>query len=112
MIAENDPNNFRLLEEILIVLGFRVLQAFNSKSIIEVMKSNGVDMLISDMLEPGKQGLKATKKLKAINSDLIIVGHVESSQAGLYKEVGIDDFLALPFNGQDLSKLVEKYFYT
>jgi two-component system OmpR family response regulator len=110
LIAENDANNYRLLEEILVVLGFKVLQASNSKSIIEVMKSNGVDMLIIDMLIPGMQGLNTIKKLRAINSDVKIVGHVAPSQAGQYKDVGIDDFLAKPCNGKDLSALVEKYF--
>jgi CheY-like chemotaxis protein len=110
LIAENDANNYRLLEEILVVLGFKVLQASNSKSIIEMMKSNGVDMLIIDMLIPGMQGLNTIKKLRAINSDVKIVGHVATCQSGLYKDVGIDDFLAQPFNGKDLSALVEKYF--
>lgn len=112
LIAENDPNNFRLLEEIFQVLGFKVLQASNSKSIIEVMKSTGVDMLIIDKPAPGLEGLKTIKKIRTINSDVKIVGQVASSQAGLYKDVGIDDFLAQPFDGKDLSALVEKYFYT
>jgi CheY-like chemotaxis protein len=111
LIAESDENNYRLLEEILVVLGFKVLQASNSKSIIEVMKSNGVDMLIIDMLTPGMQGRNTIKKLRAINSNVKIVGHVAPSQAGFYKDVGIDDFLAQPCNGKDLSALVEKYFF-
>ena len=112
MIAENDPKNFRLLEEILMVLGFKVLQASGAENIMDMMKSNHIDMIISDKLKHGKQGVHTMKKLKAINSDLIIVGHVKNSKSGLYKDAGIDDFLAKPFNGKDLSTLVEKYFYT
>ena len=112
LIAENDPKNFRLLQEILIVLGFKVLQAPGTENIIDMMKSNHVDMLIIDKPTPGIQGLKKTKKIRAINRDVKIVGFVPSSQSDRYKDAGIDDFLSQPFNGKDLSVLVEKYFYT
>ena len=110
LIAETDFKYFCLLEEILSVLGCDVLYAGSSKSTVEMVKSNSIDMLLIDMTEINLNGLDTIKQIRKFNGEIIIVGQVGTRNSQLVKSAGGDDIITKPCDGQDLSKLIEKYF--
>ena len=110
LIAETDFKYFSLLEEILSVLGCNVLYGDSSNSTIEMVKSNSIDMLLIDMMAPEIEGLKTIKKIREFNEEIRIIGQVGTENSQLVKSAGADDIITKPCDGQDLSKLIEKYF--
>ena len=110
LIAETDFKYFCLLEEILSVLGCDVLYAGSSKSTVEIVKSNTIDMLLIDVTEPNLNGLGTIKKIREFNEEIKIIGQVGTKNSQLVQSAGGDDIITKPCDGQDLSKLIEKYF--
>ena len=110
LIAETDYKYFCLLEEILSVLGCDVLYAGSSKSTVEIVKSNTIDMLLIDVTEPNLNGLGTIKKIREFNEEIKIIGQVATKNSQLVQSAGGDDIITKPCDGQDLSKLIEKYF--
>ena len=64
-----------------------------------------------DMLAPAMDGLTTVKEIREFNRDIIVIGRVACSAAGLFKDVGIDDILPKPCSGKELSELIEKHFF-
>ena len=110
LIAETDFKYFCLLEEILSVLGCDVFYAGSSKSTVEMVESNSIDMLLIDIMAPEMDGLKTIKKIREFNEEIRIIGQVGTENSQLVKSAGADDIITKPCDGQDLSKLIEKYF--
>ena len=110
LIAETDFKYFSLLEEILSVLGCNVLYGDSRTSTIEMVKSNSIDMLLIDMMAPEIEGLKTIKKIREFNEEIRIIGQVGTENSQLVQSAGGDDIITKPCDGQDLSKLIEKYF--
>jgi len=70
----------------------------------KVLKDAGIDLIVLDIMLPGKDGLAICRELRA-SSDLPIimltaVGEETDRIVGL--EIGADDYLAKPFNPREL----------
>ena len=74
------------------------------------MKSNTIDMLLIDVTEPNLNGLGTIKKIREFNEEIKIIGQVGTKNSQLVQSAGGDDIITKPCDGQDLSKLIEKYF--
>ena len=105
ILVVDDDNRIReLVKQYLEKNNFMVTtapNAFEATKILDIIK---FDILILDIMMPGKSGLTLTKEIKNKNSTPIILltakGEAVDRIEGL--EIGADDYLAKPFEPKEL----------
>ena len=105
ILVVDDDNRIReLVKQYLEENNFLVstaLDAFDAKKKLDIIK---FDILILDIMMPGKSGLSLTEEIKKINSTPVILltakGEATDRIKGL--EIGADDYLGKPFEPKEL----------
>ena len=104
LVVDDDDRIRELVKEYLEENNFIVttaINAFDAKKKLEIIK---FDIIILDIMMPGKSGLDLTKEIKENNPIPIILltakGETEDRIEGL--ELGADDYLGKPFEPKEL----------
>ena len=109
LIVEDDDLINNMIKEALEQVGYTCLQAFSGTEGLLLFKTEKVDLVILDLMLPGKTGEELIKELKALrNIPVIIV----SAKDGIDSKVdllrnGADDYLTKPFDIRELEARVE-----
>lgn len=109
LIIEDDDLINNMIKEALELSGYFCIQAFSGTEGILVAKTESVDLVILDLMLPGKNGEEVIKEIKALkNIPVIIVSAKDGidSKVGLFKS-GADDYLTKPFDIRELEARVE-----
>ena len=88
-----------------------IVVACDGEQGLEKFKSNDIDIVITDINMPKKNGLKMSKEIKEINSHIPIFissAHRDSSYFVDAIEIGIDGYLFKPLNMDQFTKLLLK----
>ncbi len=109
MIADDDPAILDAIGIILEYKGYQVLQALNGEGLIE-MENEFPDLLLLDIWMSGIDGRDICKKLKTTETTskipiVLISAGKDIEQSA--REAGADDFLAKPFEIDELFKMIE-----
>ena len=104
LVVDDDDRIRELVKQYLEENNFLVstaIDAFDAKKKIDIIK---FDILILDIMMPGKSGLSLTEEIKKINSTPVILltakGEATDRIKGL--EIGADDYLGKPFEPKEL----------
>lgn len=104
LIVDDDGQILILVAKFLRANGFRVHTARNGVEMAETLKRLAVDLIVLDLMLPGKNGLEICRELRRTSSIPIIMltakGDDTDRIIGL--EVGADDYLPKPFNPREL----------
>ncbi len=104
LVVDDDDRIRDLVKEYLQENNFLVTSATNAFDASEKINIIKFDILIVDIMMPGKSGLSFTKEIKKINSPPVILltakGEPEDRIKGL--ELGADDYLTKPFEPKEL----------
>jgi two-component system phosphate regulon response regulator OmpR len=109
----DDDNRIRLLlQKYLSREGYRTSVAENAAMAREKMRGLSYDLLILDIMMPGEDGLSLSRSLRE-SSDIPIIlltakGESECRIAGL--RAGADDYLAKPFEPEELLLRIDNVF--
>src|ERR1051325_1529010 len=107
LIADDDPSNRLLLEEILKAEGYEVFSAADGKEAIEQVMKAPPGLVLLDVMMPHIDGYEVCRRLKSnAETQLIPVVLVTSLSAardrGQGLEAGADDFLNKPYDHSEL----------
>ena len=104
LVVDDDDRIRELVKQYLEENNFLVttaIDAFDAKNKLDIIK---FDILILDIMMPGKSGLSLTNEIKKVNSTPIILltakGDTVDRIQGL--ELGADDYLGKPFEPKEL----------
>jgi two-component system phosphate regulon response regulator OmpR len=104
LIVDDDHKLQKLLKEYLENNGFRVLGLPDGSQVLETIRRESPDLVILDIMLPGKDGLEILKEIRrAFDLPVIMLtakGDDTDRIVGL--ELGGDDYLAKPFNPREL----------
>ncbi|MGD9158254.1 MAG: response regulator [Desulfobacteraceae bacterium] len=104
LIIEDDAKIRMLLKEYLEGNGFNVITLSGGNNTLDVINSESPDIVILDIMLPGKDGLEVLKEIRQKNSVPVIMLTAKGEDAdrivGL--ELGADDYLPKPFNPREL----------
>ncbi|MEW6186439.1 MAG: response regulator transcription factor [Thermodesulfobacteriota bacterium] len=104
LIVDDDEKLQKLLREYLENNGFRVLGLPDGFKVLETLRKHSPDLVILDIMLPGKDGLEILKEIRRdFNLPVIMLtakGEDTDRIVGL--ELGGDDYLAKPFNPREL----------
>ena len=104
LVVDDDDRIRELVKQYLEENNFLVstaIDAFDAKKKLDIIK---FDILILDIMMPGKSGLSLTEEIKKINSTPIILLTAKGETADRIKglEIGADDYLGKPFEPKEL----------
>ena len=115
LIADVEPDILEIINYNLAAEGYKVLTAKNGNEAIDLAKSNKPDMIILDMMMPGKSGLEVCKILRidpAFENTIILFLTALNDDSTQIKglETGGDDYLTKPISPKVLLSRVNAHF--
>jgi DNA-binding response OmpR family regulator len=109
MIADDDPGIVDAVEMLLEFEGYQVTSTVDGSTVLD-MKDELPDLLLLDIWMSGEDGRDICKKLKSINATKNIPVIMISASRDIKESAmaaGADDFLAKPFEMDELLKKIE-----
>ncbi len=104
LIIDDDEKLRQLLKEYLENNGFKVLTLADGSDVKKILRKESPEMVILDIMLPGKDGLEVLKEIRADDPIPVIMLTAKGDQTdrivGL--ELGADDYLPKPFNPREL----------
>ncbi len=106
LVIEDEPGIVDFLERGLRAHGFETISALDGDSGLERAQNENVDLVVLDMMLPGRSGLEVLESLRTTHPTLPVIvltalGDVEHRVAGL--DAGAADYLAKPFSLNELA---------
>jgi len=109
LVVDDDAEIRSLLTTLLGSRGYRVRTAHNERRMLEILETSRIDLVILDIMLPGKDGLTICREIRDSRSIPIIMltarGDLTDRIVGL--EVGADDYLAKPFDVKELEARIK-----
>lgn len=104
LIIDDDPGLVELLTEYLQARGHEVISASNGDDGLLLLTNNNPDLIILDVMMPGKDGFQVCREIRSKSQIPVIMltarGDEYDRIIGL--EIGADDYLPKPFNPREL----------
>ncbi len=114
LIVDDDLSNLYLLQTVLEKNGYTTSQASNGEKALEILKSESIDLIISDILMPVMDGYHLCQKcktdaaLKHIPFIFCSGTYTDEKDADLSHKFGAAAFIAKPFQTQQLLDTVSR----
>jgi two-component system, OmpR family, response regulator CpxR len=108
LLVDDEEQFLEVLAQRLETRNFQVTSVFNGDDAIEFVNSHEVDVVVLDVLMPGRDGietLREIKRIKPLVEVVMLTGHATVQTAIEGMKLGAYDFLMKP---TDTSELVEK----
>jgi two-component system KDP operon response regulator KdpE len=109
LIVDDEPRILKFLELKLKATGYEVLTAGNGKDALIQVQAAEPDMLVLDVMMPGMDGFETLKQVRSFSSTPVIILSARESNDDKIKglKLGADDYLAKPFNPDELVARIE-----
>jgi two-component system, OmpR family, response regulator len=104
LVVDDDRDIRVLLDQFLRKQGYSISTAADHTEMRAILDKDKIDLLVLDLMLPGKDGLAICKELRETSKMPIIMLTAlgeENDRIRGFKE-GVDDYLAKPFNPQEL----------
>lgn len=115
LIAEDIDTNYIFLSEALKKTKVQILWAVNGQEAVDICKSGiDIDLIITDIQMPVKDGFAATSEIQAINPKIPIIAYTAYAYEGLRERIllaGARECLFKPFDHRQLLITIRKYLF-
>lgn len=112
LVVEDDPANLELLTDLLAAHGYRVCEAKDGSTAIEMARTERPRLILMDLGLPGLDGIETTERLKAdpaLRSIPVVVVTAHSRLRELEaRAAGCDGFLTKPIHAPILLDTVSR----
>ncbi|MES2564141.1 MAG: response regulator [Pseudomonadota bacterium] len=104
LIVEDEEKLAGLLRDYLVQEGFEVAVLHRGDQVEEWVRSHGTDLVLLDLMLPGKNGLDVCKALRASAdvSIIMVTARVDEIDRLLGLELGADDYICKPFSPREV----------
>lgn len=113
LIVDDERDVLNVIKEMLTNLGYEASGETSGIKAIELIKKGNFDLVIADLIMPGKSGLEILKEVKNINrkTPVIITAGVDLDEANIdLFEYGLNEFIKKPFTFEDIKAKLQKCF--
>jgi two-component system NtrC family response regulator len=111
LVVDDDPSLRRVVVYQLEQEGYRVASAASGAEAVEAVRGGGVDLVITDVMMPGMDGLELVDRVRASAPDvvpIVITAHGDVAIAVRAMQSGAFDFVEKPFTRERLLASVGK----
>jgi len=119
LIVNDDQVQLDLLRDLLEPEGHKIFLAQDGQRALDVTRTLEVEIVISDVVMPGMDGMELCRRLKknphTSTIPILLASGIRKEEAALLEgfEAGADDYLEIPFRHEELlvkvARLVERY---
>lgn len=105
LVVDDEPSLVTLLTYNLKKSGFDVVSATDGPSAITTLASQPIDIMLLDVMLPGKSGVEVTRELRAEKNRIPIIMLTaldEEVDKILGLEIGADDYVTKPFSPREV----------
>ena len=105
LVVEDEVKLAGLLRDYLVQEGYDVSLLHRGDEVEEWMRTHGADLVLLDLMLPGKNGLEVCKALRASSSEIAIImvtARVDEIDRLLGLELGADDYICKPFSPREV----------
>lgn len=104
LIVEDEPKIAALLRDYLVQSGYQTAHLDRGDEVERWVLENPVDLLLLDLMLPGKDGLEVCKGLRRFSTApiIMITARVEEIDRLLGLELGADDYVCKPFSPREV----------
>jgi two-component system response regulator BaeR len=105
LIVEDEEKLAGLLRDYLAQEGFEVDVLHRGDGVEDWVKTHGTDLVLLDLMLPGKNGLEICKALRASTTNVSIImvtARVDEIDRLLGLELGADDYICKPFSPREV----------
>ncbi len=113
LIAEDEEDNFMLLEELLSDTKAHILHATTGKEAVEIVKKTQIHLVLMDINMPEMDGYEATRLIKKMNKNIPVVAQTAYAMSGEREkssQAGCDNYITKPININELLSTISKFF--
>ena len=112
LIVEDEEKNARLLCDYLKEAGFRTSTQNNGDRVIAQIKKDPSDLILLDIMLPGKNGMELCREIRQFSNIpiIMITARVEEIDRLLGLELGADDYICKPFSPREVVARVKAIF--
>jgi two-component system NtrC family response regulator len=111
LVVDDEPNYLIVLSELLRDEGFEVFTAPGADEAMAIVREVDLDLVITDMQMPDKNGSALMEEVKDHNPDLpviIITAYAEVDKAVAAMQAGAFSYLAKPFSNDELIATINR----
>lgn len=111
LLVEDEPQVRRLVSQILLTEGTKVLTAATGRRALQIAATTPVDLVILDVRLPDVSGTEVLRRLHHIDASLAVImvsGHGSARTVRAAMELGAADFLTKPFRNEDIRRVVRE----
>lgn len=114
LVIEDNPDNMTFIMDVLLELGYEVLQASNGLQGVAIAEETIPDLILMDLSLPKMDGWSATRTIKAQQNlrhipIIALTAHAMKGDRERAIEAGCDDYVSKPINLQELAVKLDKY---
>jgi len=106
LVVDDVPENVRLLEAVLEAHGYETVAAMDGRAALEVARAADPDLVLLDVMMPELDGYAVCRQLREREETAVLPVIMLTASEGPEKtkaiEAGADDFIAKPFNRDEL----------
>jgi DNA-binding NtrC family response regulator len=111
LVVDDEPSNVTSLRKIFEREGMRVLTAESAKDALEVARKHRIEVVLTDLMMPGSNGVELLRAVKEVAPDTEVVlmtayGTVETAVQAMRE--GAYDFVEKPLKRMSIVKSVQK----
>ena len=111
LVIDDDVHIRAAIGKFLIARGHTVIEAANGEKGVEVVESQAVDIVITDVKMPGVDGFEVLRRVRSVAPEtevIVITGVKESENAFRALREGAFDFFNKPFKVEDLNAAIQR----
>ena len=111
LLVEDEENLHEALKLNLELEGYEITSAYDGNEALQAIKDEYFDLIIMDVMLPGIDGISVTENIRLHNNEvpiLILSAKTTSADRVLGLKKGADDYMAKPFNLEELLLRVDK----
>lgn len=104
LIVEDEERLAALVADYLVAAGFRAQVIGDGSEVLDWVRGQGPDLILLDLMLPGKDGLSLCRELRAEGQVPIIMAtaRIEEIDRLLGLELGADDYVCKPYSPREL----------
>ena len=116
LIIEDDFDVQKFVSRVLELEGYQVLKAYDYDRVMEIMMECVVDLVLLDLLLPGRDGWSILREIKrdpelSTIPVVVLTAVAESSQRKRTLRMGAIDYLVKPLSAQSLKKTIGRILH-
>ena len=112
LIVEDEIKIADLLEDYFRASQYQTTAIYNGSSVVDWVRKHSPDLILLDLMLPGKDGLDICREVRQFSTVpiIIITARVEEIDRILGLEIGADDYICKPFSPREVVARVKAIF--